>query len=90
MENTNNNDKEEKILRPRMEKIFYATGDIVTLKHDIPNNPIMLVQSVDKLPMAEGDRVALLGLTCIWFSSDFKLQKYRFSTKDVKKVTGHD
>jgi hypothetical protein len=41
------------------------------VKHDIPNRP----QSIDKLPVASGDRVV-----CIWFS----LQKSRFSTKDIK------
>jgi hypothetical protein len=54
------------------------------VKHDIPNRPFMIVQSIDKL-VASGDRVALLGVTCIWFSSDLKLQKSRFSTKDIIK-----
>jgi hypothetical protein len=31
------------------------------VKHDIPNRPFMIVQSIDKLPFASGDRVALLG-----------------------------
>jgi hypothetical protein len=54
------------------------------VKHDIPNRPFMIVQSIDKLPVASGDRVALLGVTCIWFSSDLKLQK---STKDIIKTS---
>jgi hypothetical protein len=33
------------------------------VKHDIPNRPL-IVQSIDKLPVASGDRVALLGVTC--------------------------
>jgi hypothetical protein len=75
---------EEKALRPRIEKIFFSSGDIVMVKHDIPNRPFMIVQSIDKLPVASGE-VALLGVTCIWFSSDLKLQKSRFSTKDIIK-----
>jgi hypothetical protein len=86
MENTS----EEKALRPRVEKTFFASGDIVIVKHDIPNKPTMIVQSIDKLPMAAGDRVALLGVTCIWFSEDLKLQKSRFSTKDIIKKPLHD
>jgi hypothetical protein len=39
--------------------------------------------NLDKLPVASGDQ-ALLGVTCIWFSSDLK-QKSRFSTKDIMK-----
>jgi hypothetical protein len=54
------------------------------VKHDIPNRPFMIVQSIDKLPVASGDR-ALLGVTCIWFSSDLKLQKSRFSTRTLSK-----
>lgn len=82
---------EEKVLRPRIEKVFFSSGDIVIIKHDVPNKPEMIVQSIDKLPIAAGDRVALLGVTCIWFSTDLKLQKSRFSTKDIiKKHTDDD
>jgi hypothetical protein len=48
---------QRKALRPRIEKIFFS-GDIVMVKHDIPNRPSMIVQSIDKL--ASGDRVAYL------------------------------
>jgi hypothetical protein len=51
---------------------------------DIPNRPFMIVQSIDKLPVASGDRVALLG-TCIWFSSDLKLQKSSFPQRTLSK-----
>ena len=86
MKNTN----ETRELRPRMEKIFFSSGDVVTLKHDIPHKPKMVVQTIDKIPMKEGDRVSLLGVTCIWFSTDHKLQKSRFSTKDIIKVESDD
>jgi hypothetical protein len=55
------------------------------VKHDIPNRPFMIVQSIDKLPVASGDRVALLGVTCIWFSSDLKLQKAGFPQRTLSK-----
>jgi hypothetical protein len=60
--------------RHRNGKTTYQTG-------------LLIVQSIDKLPVASGDRVALLGVTCIWFSSDLKLQKSRFSTKDIIKTS---
>lgn len=82
----NDNNEGLRELRPRMEKIFFSAGELVTLKQELPNKPIMLVQAVDKMPMKEGDRVSLLGVTCIWFSKDQVLQKSRFSTKDIKKV----
>ena len=81
-----NNKDEARNLRPRVEKVFFSSGDIVEVKHDIPNKPVMIVQSIDKMPMKAGDKVSLLGVTCIWFSTDLKLQKSRFSTKDIKKV----
>ena len=70
-----------------MERVFFSSGEVVELKQELPNRPKMLVQSVDKIPMKEGDKVALLGVTCIWFSVDQKLQRCRFSTKDLKKVS---
>jgi hypothetical protein len=50
---------EEKALRPRIEKIFFLLRDIVMVKHDIPNG-LYTVQSIDKTPVASGDRVVLL------------------------------
>jgi hypothetical protein len=58
------------------------------VKHDIPNRPFMIVQSIDKLPVASGDRVVFARVTCIWFSSDLKLS--RFSTKDIIKKPVND
>jgi hypothetical protein len=57
------------------------------VKHDIPNRPFMIVQSIDKLPVASGDRVALLEVTCIWFSSDLKLQKAGFPQGHYQKTS---
>ena len=79
-ENNNN------ALLPRVEKVFFTAGDTVTVKHAIDNKPKMFVLSVDKLTVKEDDRASLLGVTCVWFSSDKKLQKERFSTKDLIKI----
>jgi hypothetical protein len=49
------------------------------------NRPFMIVQSIDKLPVAF--QTSGMSVTCIWFSSDLKLQKSRFSTKDIIKKT---
>jgi hypothetical protein len=67
-----------------LKKIFFSSGDIVMVKHDT-KQAFYDCTIIDKLPVASGDRVALLGVTCIWFSSDLKLQKSRFSTKDIIK-----
>ena len=67
-----------------MEKIFFIEGDLVTLRQDLPNKPVMLVQSVDKSTMAE--RPMLLGITCIWFTKNNELQKHRYNTKDLERA----
>lgn len=88
-----------KNLRPRNERVFFASGDLVEIKHDMPNKPVMLVQSVDKTTMkkypmpgeadTEKDKGTLLGVTCIWFTKNLELQKHRFNTKDLVKID-HD
>ena len=63
-------------------KVFFSAGDLVTLKQEVPNKPIMIVKTVDKIK-SQDDRVQLLGVTCIWFSTKQELQTERFSTKDL-------
>ena len=71
-------------LRPR---IYFSPGDIVRVKHEIENRPIMVVKSVDKIENPiNGDSTSLLGVTCIWFDNNAMLQQYRFNTKDLEKV----
>ena len=83
-------DKNE--LRPRGERVFFASGDTVRIKHAIDNKPDMLVQSVDKVPIGkvygngETGKGALLGVTCIWFTTTGEIQKHRFNTKDLEKI----
>jgi uncharacterized protein YodC (DUF2158 family) len=66
----------------RDEKIFFTAGDVVQLKQDIINKPELMVQSIDKTTLDK--KPALLGVTCIWFTSTGELQKHRFSTKDLE------
>ena len=69
------------------EKVFFAPGDIVTLKQDLENKPMMLVKSVDKATMKEPNgRTMLFGITCMWFTNDKSLQSERFNTKDLMHV----
>lgn len=72
-------------LLPRQDKVYFIAGDIVELKHDIENRPRMVITSVDKTTLRDNDKSALLGVTCMWFSVDQKIQKERFSTKDIRK-----
>lgn len=65
-------------------KVYFAAGDEVTLKQDVSNKPIMVVQSVDKADVTnqEGSR-QLLGVTCLWFDINQNVKVHRFSTKDL-------
>lgn len=66
------------------EKIFFIPGNVVTLKHDIPNKPIMLVTEVvtSKIKTQNTFR----GIRCIWFTTTAELQESVFSTKDLVKI----
>ena len=70
-------------------KIFLNPGDVVTLRQDIPNKPLMLVvrkeTSIfkhDKEKMQDKKSI-LVGIRCRWFTSDGTLQEALFSTKDL-------
>lgn len=66
------------------DKIFFSPGNIVTLKQDIPNKPIMLVTKIERNIIKRKDGIDLLkGIKCRWFTSDNKLQEAVFSTKDL-------
>jgi len=62
--------------------VYFAPGDVVTLKQDIPFKPTMIVKSVDKVS-TEHEKPKLLGVTCQWFNDQYELQTARFSTKDL-------
>ena len=72
--------------------IYFNPGDVVQLKQDIPNKPIMIVvrketsifkhdqkRLMDKKPI-------LIGIKCRWFTKDGTLQEAIFSTKDLQLV----
>lgn len=71
------------------EKIYFMPGDIVTLKQDIPNKPIMLVLKVEtslfKHKMDKKENI-LKGIKCRWFTSTGELQEAIYNTKDLIKV----
>lgn len=67
------------------EKIFFTAGDVVTLKQEIPNKPIMVVRSIDKMQVKE-EKPMLFGITCFWFTTTGEVQEKRFNTKDLVHV----
>lgn len=69
------------------EKIYFAPGDVVTLRQDLPNKPIMLVVRKKTLTV-RGDESGkyLQGIICRWFTTDGHLEENIFSTKDLIKL----
>lgn len=70
------------------QKQFFLPGDIVTIRQDIPNKPVMLVvKKVTKTIRTEsliGD--FFQGILCRWFTSTGQLQEAIYNTKDLKKL----
>lgn len=69
------------------EKVFFQPGDMVQMKQDIPNKPIMVVNRIERSLMKNNEgKDYLRGVKCRWFSTDGKLQEAVFSTKDLLKI----
>ncbi len=71
------------------ENIFYKPGDIVQIKQDIPNKPLMIVvkkeTSLFKNNM-EDKKNLLKGIRCRWFTTTGQLQETIWNTKDLQLV----
>lgn len=61
---------------------YFFPGELVIVKHDIPNKPVMWVFSKDSVSK-DNEQPVFLGVTCYWFDKNTVLQKQRFSTKDL-------
>lgn len=71
--------------------IYFNPGDVVQLKQDIPNKPIMIVVKKETSLFkhdrrADDKRPILKGIRCRWFTSTGELQENVFNTKDLCKV----
>lgn len=73
------------------DKIFLQPGDLVKLKQNIPNSPIMLVVKAERY-ILKGDtqNPPLRGIKTRWFTKDGLLQEAIFSTKDLKLVNNNE
>ena len=71
------------------ENIFCKPGDIVQIKQDIPNKPLMIVvkkeTSLFKNNMEDKKNV-LKGIRCRWFTTTGQLQETVWNTKDLVLV----
>ena len=70
------------------DKIFFAPGDVVRLKQDIPNSPTMIVSKVERYIIKQNNITSppLKGIKTRWFTTNGELQEAVFSTKDLVKI----
>lgn len=70
-------------------KIYFLPGDVVTLKQEIPNKPVMIVVKKETMtfrPAKDEDKSEYFrGIKCRWFTTDGFLQEGVFNTKDLIK-----
>lgn len=73
-----------------MNKVYFTPGDIVELKQDLPNKPVMMVKKVVKSRLRDetstSKKETLLGVECFWFTKDGYIQRETFSTKDLVHI----
>ena len=67
------------------EKVFFSPGQLVKMKQELPNSPLMVVYRTERSIMRNlnNGRDILKGCRCRWFTSDGHLQEAVFSTKDL-------
>lgn len=68
------------------DKIYFQPGDIVTLKKDIPNKPVMIVVKKVTTVFKNEQESSLKGIKCRWFTTNSELQEAIWNTKDLLKV----
>ena len=71
------------------EKVYFVPGDLVTIKHDLPNKPVMLVKGKEQLLVRNNeDKSHFKGIRCFWFTTNRELQEGVFNTKDLEIYNG--
>lgn len=78
-------------VKDTLEKIYYQPGDIVTIRHNIPNKPIMVVKSKSQFVNAKynGEKNPaphFHGMVCYWFTANSEYVEKVFNTKDLLHV----
>ena len=69
------------------DKIFFSPGDVVTIRQNIPNKPIMLVDRKVNNMISKDDKEGILrGIRCRWFTEDGHMEEGVFNTKDLELI----
>ena len=69
------------------EKVYFAPGDLVQIRQDIDNKPVMIVKEKETKRFNPNKEELgsnfLVGIRCIWFDKEQRLQEAVFNTKDL-------
>ena len=78
----------QKDLKMEENKIYFMPGDMVKLRQNLPNSPIMLVvkKKTYIFKNKDNEEPALKGILCRWFTDNGQLQEAVFNTKDLLKI----
>ena len=67
---------------------YFTPGDLVIVKHNIPNRPVMIVVEKVSRNVKNVETGAIetifIGIKCRWFDNNMALQEAVFNTKDIK------
>ena len=69
------------------DKILFMPGDLVTLRQELPNKPVMIVVRKESTIFRDENKSNnLKGIRCRWFTINNELQEAVWNTKDLIKV----
>jgi hypothetical protein len=69
------------------DKMMFFPGDLVTLRQDLPNKPVMVVVRKESTIFRDENKTnSLRGIRCRWFTTSNEIQEAVWNTKDLIKV----
>ena len=69
------------------DKMMFFPGDLVTLRQDLPNKPVMIVVRKESTIFRDENKTnSLRGIRCRWFTTSSEIQEAVWNTKDLIKL----
>lgn len=69
------------------DKMMFFPGELVTLRQDLPNKPVMVVVRKESTIFRDDAKTnSLKGIRCRWFTTTNELQEAVWNTKDLIKM----
>ena len=69
------------------DKTLFFPGDLVSLRQDLPNKPVMVVVRKESTIFRDEMKTNnLKGIRCRWFTTTNELQEAVWNTKDLIKI----